>query len=73
MTHINPPLPAPWEWHEDGRNPYWFRTCDASAGELAAALNQLPPETAVETSTGPEQSGTPELLWYYPFLGYVTI
>jgi hypothetical protein len=67
-------LPAPWALHDaDTARPYWFRECEPSAAGLAAALAQLPPDTALETSTGPEQSGTPELIWYYPHLGCATI
>lgn len=67
-------LPEPWKLYDAGTGrEYWYRQCDGLAAGLIAALSQLPPGTAIETSTGPEGTGTPDDLWYYPHLRYVTI
>lgn len=55
-----------WQDIPGYKAPVQQKTVRSKAGELAAALAELPPETDVEVLTGPEGFGDPTIVMYFP-------
>lgn len=55
-----------WQPVEGYKFPVMRKTVQAKAGELAAALAELPPGTDIEVITGAEQFGEPTTVLYFP-------